>query len=416
MDVNACVLQGDRLYESKRYQEASEIYRGIVTAVPEHLVANIRLARCFAQLGDHVQAHRFFKAAFNINFGSLVALANLLNYEDIAPEDPRLANLKKGVRDQSLSKEHRALGCFLLGRIFLSAHQDKDAYAWYALGNQLEFESQADTPSQNSASVSSPIKPQDFERQFGAPQRTLSNCPALVITGLPRSGKTLVEHLLSDSDEIAPQGELALVYESLLACEERHGKDQSNPRETLPQLLTDSYRKSQADSERSLAKYVTDTSPVNFWYLGALGYAHPSAPIIICKRDTLDLGVSIYFTHFAIGQRYSYQQESLGRYMAHAEKTIRTWQLTLPNPLLVVSYEELVRDPIAMKERLFSFLGIEVKPFRRIAGKGFSNRLHISETLPGIGAIQTDLIGIGTRFETEFEAMMRAYTEAMKSH
>jgi hypothetical protein len=84
--------------------------------------------------------------------------------------------------------------------------------------------------------------------------------------------------------------------------------------------------------------HLTDTSPANLEYLGYLALLHPEVPVLFCRCNALDLGVSLYFRNFRRGQGFSYDLEATGRTIALADKLIDHWLSVLPNPVWEVAY------------------------------------------------------------------------------
>lgn len=169
----------------------------------------------------------------------------------------------------------------------------------------------------------------------GTPVNVPQKCPALLISGLPRSGKSLVEHLLASHPAIAAGQELGGLHGIVEA-------QNGTPRDRLEALFTskqdhlaECYSQALASCRNSNAHFITDTSPANLWDLGYMGNLHPKVPIILCKRNALDLGSSIYFKKFKHGHAYSYDQAALGGMLAKTEMAIKHWCWKLPNPIQV---------------------------------------------------------------------------------
>lgn len=408
-DVDLLMLKGETLAASKCYADATETYRRITRAIPDHLAAHIELARCAANLHHHDEAHKLYKRAFQIHPGSLVAINGILDYEYIAPDDPSLANLKREVQNPAMTMKHRALGCFLLGRIYLNADRNKEAFNWFQVGNRLELESTENPPDYNDIFSARHWTPQKLRERFGQSHPTASKCPALIITGLPRSGKSIVESLIGNTATVSIAGEHGILYECMYLDKTKGAVNEADEIKKLPSTLAHRYSDLLKKSGGNSSEFVTDTSPANLWYLGFLGYAHPDVPIVMCRRDWRDLGVSIFFTHFADGHAYSYDQEKLGKFLAQAERAQEAWQKSLPNPLMMVDYETLVSDPSETQRRLLDFL--KINPDQTV---NLYDQLPVVSLSPGntrvdIGEIRDDLVGINNRFANEFVPMVNAY-------
>lgn len=110
------------------------------------------------------------------------------------------------------------------------------------------------------------------------------------------------------------------------------------------------------------ARRIVDKLPGNYLRLGLLARIAPLARVVWCRRDPLDTCLSCYFQSFAEGQHFAYDLEGLGLVYRLHERLMRHWQQVLPNPILEVSYEQLVRDPQAEAQRLVAFAGLAWQP------------------------------------------------------
>lgn len=250
-------------------------------------------------------------------------------------------------------------------------------------------------------------------------------CPALVVTGLPRSGKSLVEHLLTSHPALAPGAELGGLHEAVEACS-------GEPPQRLEQLhrLSNSgeggpshhYRQALAASGKPEARLIVDTTPPNLWDLGYKAALHPQVPLILCRRDPLDQGAAIFFKRFRTGHAYSYDQTALGSMLAQAEQAMALWQRQLPNPIQTVDYEALVADPIAERDRLLRGLGLEPRAcVSENHGRQVTTRrgdrfppLHPSHSPERYRPIVADLCGFGRRYARSLAAMSAAYAQSLE--
>ncbi|MGI9472844.1 MAG: tetratricopeptide repeat-containing sulfotransferase family protein, partial [Rubripirellula sp.] len=193
-----------------------------------------------------------------------------------------------------------------------------------------------------------------------------SRVPVFII-GMPRSGTTLTEQILSSHPDVAGAGELKwidrlqrdLIAEldsvdgtsSLAARSQRQNHDQSRTAaKTLPRLaeLPQLYLERIAadylgtiDGFRQSEKHVTDKMPTNFMHLGMIARMFPNATVVQCQRNPMDVLVSNYCQNLNapfcdMDQLVAYY-ETYCRLMDH-------WKSVLPITIHVVKYERLVSD------------------------------------------------------------------------
>ncbi|MBV8403251.1 MAG: sulfotransferase [Gammaproteobacteria bacterium] len=164
------------------------------------------------------------------------------------------------------------------------------------------------------------------------------------VTGLPRSGTTLVERI------IAAHGGMTAIGESgAFAAELRHGLPQLGPR----------YMAAAAAWSSGVPGRLLDKTLPNYLHCGLIRAVLPRARIILVRRDPLDSCWALYKAHFQGKFAFSYDQAELAEYFLAFRRLAHHWRATLPaDALLEVQYEELVADPAVQSRRVSDFLGL----------------------------------------------------------
>lgn len=174
----------------------------------------------------------------------------------------------------------------------------------------------------------------------------------IFIVGLPRSGTTLLEQILSAHSDVIAAGELPDFPVALYAAAG------INPRraDALTLLAASSERLDEADPGRRYLHGVhrrfgsglriIDKLPSNFLYLGPLALALPGARVILMERHPMDSCLAMFRTMFRHGYPWSYNLEKIGRYYCAYHRLTRHWLDVLPSERIIrVSYESLVDRP-----------------------------------------------------------------------
>ena len=186
----------------------------------------------------------------------------------------------------------------------------------------------------------------------------------IFIVGLPRTGTTLVERLLSSHSQVSSIGEF---------------RDFPLLLRNLAGRLQPEVTAGMSDVEASLAvdfhelgtsylaaagqlaggsPYFVDKLPFNFLYCGYIAAALPGARIIQLTRDPLDSCYALYKTLFFGAYSYSYDLVELADYFISYHHQMRHWHQVLPNRILDVGYEQLVQDPEAEARRIVEWCGL----------------------------------------------------------
>jgi tetratricopeptide (TPR) repeat protein len=192
--------------------------------------------------------------------------------------------------------------------------------------------------------------PQSFA-PFNGPEGDLP----VFIVGMPRSGTTLVEQILSSHPAVTAAGELTFWQQHERA-------------EAGSAIVADRATRSKAAAEyisklRSLgpqALRVTDKAPFNFESLGLLHFMFPNARIVHCRRHPIDNCLSIFFTNFMKRQDYAWDRGDIAFFYRQYSRLMDAWRGVLPaDRFMEVEYETLVRDRETETRRLVSFIGLD---------------------------------------------------------
>lgn len=186
------------------------------------------------------------------------------------------------------------------------------------------------------------------------------------IVGMPNTGATLVERMLSVSPQVKSLGEFADFPLLLNQAIERYLAENSTA--TREQAITElNYTElgkaylAQISEVADGHSFVIDKLPFNFLYCGIIQKALPTAKIIHVSRDSLDTCWSIYRSLYAGRYAYAYNQAELGRYYRHYQDIMEAWHHALGEQLLNVSYEQLVANTEATQAQLSSFCGLPIE-------------------------------------------------------
>ena len=179
-----------------------------------------------------------------------------------------------------------------------------------------------------------------------------SNRPIFII-GMPRSGTSLLEQILSMHTDIYGGGEL----DHLPAFIKQYGVDSV---ESL-NAIADNYL-SRVNLLNDTTPFVTDKLPHNYENLGNIARIFPNAKIIYCTRDPIDIGWSCYRQNFHNSYSFATDLWSIGDYHRQLTDLMAHWKATLDIPIHEVSYEDLIQSPESIVRSLLKFCGVAWDP------------------------------------------------------
>jgi tetratricopeptide (TPR) repeat protein len=251
---------------------------------------------------------------------------------------------------------------FNLGRLYDKTGRYEQAFAHYRQGNAtraLDYDA-----ADNSREIDAIIEAHTAAFMASAPRAMRHSDKPVFVVGMPRSGTSLVEQILSSHRSVFGAGELPDIWQMVSGLPAVLGSPHAYPRclPALRQNQADALACQYLDHLSALApasRRVVDKMPGNFWYLGLIALLFPEAHVIHCLRDPLDTCLSCYFQDFSRSHPYSYDLAQLGRYYRDYRRLMNHWQQVLTIPVLDVHYEALIDNQEAVSRQLVEFIGLD---------------------------------------------------------
>ena len=186
----------------------------------------------------------------------------------------------------------------------------------------------------------------------------------IFIIGLPRTGTTLTDRILSSHSMVSSVGEtqfmqMVLRRESGVASDEKMTPEMI---EVAAKLDINSIGKGYMDMldyRLGDEPMFVDKLPFNLLYAGFIAKAFPKARIIHIKRNPMDSCFAMYKQVFTWAYKFSYTLEGLGQFYVAYLRLLKHWQDTLGDRLIEVEYETLVSDQENETRRLLSEVGLD---------------------------------------------------------
>ncbi len=348
------------------YARASAIYGELLREYPGH--ARVWLSyghtlKTEGRLQEGIDAYRR-SIALEPAFGEAWwSLANLKTFRFEAAE---IAAMEAKAEDPAVKDVDRLHFEFALGKACEDAGDWPTAFAHYEKANALQrarVKYDADHNTARLNHLKSVLTREFFEARAG------SGDPApdpIFIVGLPRSGSTLIEQILSSHSAVEGTMELP---EMISIARELRAESESKAVGAYTDVLAslDAARLRElgarfiADTRvfrKTGRPYFIDKMPNNFLHIGMIQLMLPNAKIIDARRHPLACCFSNYRQHFASGQRFAYDLADLGRYYRDYVDLMAHFDAVLPGRVHRVIYERMVEDTESEVRRLLDYCGL----------------------------------------------------------
>lgn len=200
----------------------------------------------------------------------------------------------------------------------------------------------------------------------GPPGNGAEKTPVFIV-GLPRTGTTLTERIVSSHSQVSSLDETMFLQMALRRVSGIQSMDNINI-EMIESAASKDISEVSATYLHALAyrmgpePFFIDKLPFNFLYLGFIAKAWPEARIVHLVRNPMDSCFSMYKQMFTWAYLFSYSLEDLGRYYIAYDRMRRHWRDVLGDRLVEVHYEDLVSDQEGQTRALLDRLDLEFEP------------------------------------------------------
>lgn len=318
------------------------------------------LATSAVTVGDMDRAEGLFDEVLRIQPGDHGALLNRSQLRTWSGDDNHIDELMSALSSRSENAPGRSHVLYALGKEFEDIGDYQEAFSYFASGanhrrRQLAYRVEADEAAidQIASTFSA-----DFLARVDI--RTAQAAPIFVL-GLPRSGTTLVEHVLAAHSRVGTCGESeALAFALMRLAAGDGGKSAMIARSVKVNFesLGEIYRHSLAGYGQR-EPFLINKTPLNFLYLGLIRLALPESRIIHLKRSPMDVCFAMFKTHFRMGYPFSYSFDDLARYYGAYDRLMAHWRKCMPDGFLDVAYEDVVDDLDGSARTMVSHCGLE---------------------------------------------------------
>ncbi|MHA1544585.1 MAG: tetratricopeptide repeat protein [Alphaproteobacteria bacterium] len=360
-----CVY-GQICHDLDQYDEALGHFEKAIQLNPDYGEANNHYGIALKSVGRLDDAKKQFERTLERNEKAFGAYSNLADLQKFTPKTKLLKKMEKLMKEAEDPDTERYMALhFALGKAYDDSGQYDKAFSHFSRGTKLK-RAKLDYKEDDTKAFFEDIKATFTKDIFGKdrPFEGLESEKPVFVLGMPRSGSTLTEQIISSHPQAFGAGEIKTLARSIGSLRSKFpnvprypamvGKMNVNHYKLIGELYLEYINSVGGDSAR-----VTDKMLSNYYFVGLLNLIFPKAKVINIVRNPVDTCLSAYTKLFKDDMPHSYDLGEMGRYYMMYEDIIAHWHKVLPKGYMMqVNYEDVVNDTEGKAKELIDFVGL----------------------------------------------------------
>ncbi|WP_299554647.1 tetratricopeptide repeat-containing sulfotransferase family protein [uncultured Tateyamaria sp.] len=392
------------------HQTAIRLTEFVAKDIGNNPLAWGKLGAMAISVGDQAQAEAAFENTLRFNPSEVKALANLNRIKTFARNSHRANVLRKITKSRKFTTADRATAFNALGRIEDEAENTKAAFFNWRKAKALSpgtYDAKAVDIHVESQIKTYPV----FDSTYASDTTGVTR--VVFVVGMPRSGTTLVESILSRHPDVGTIGETTALKDCLDQYRRHVGLSgawdwyttlSEDDAKALGQRYLDRCSKLVVSG---LPRVLVDKTPLNIFELGFAKRVLPDASFVFMSRHPLDVGLSNFSTNFFDAHPFSKSLDAIGKMTRAVFSSAEDYRMKLGDAFRWQSYEALVSSPEPQIKALLDHLDLEWSPTRLEPEKreGVVRTASVTQVR---AKINTGAIAKWQRFESEISPLVDA--------
>jgi len=362
MMVDAHSNRGLVLRRLGRQEAALEAFEWVIDHFPDNAEAHNYRGIVLTDLGRMDEAMSSYHRAIELKPDFADVYHNITMLRKIKPGDKIVATMESLYESVDATSRLRIHLGFGLGKSYNDLrHYDKASY-FYREANRIKRK----TIHYNTKDYIEQVgylrdlfTPDLFARFAGS---GVADESPIFIVGMPRSGSTLLEQILTSHPGIEGAGEIPFIGQLAIQQGVSTGKKNLAWLKDASSGTLESIGKEYLKQLRIFggenSRFITNKTLANFWYIGFIHLILPKARIIHIKRDARDNCLSIFTSYFTDDIPYAYDLTELGRHFCLYTSLMDHWKNVIPGHICEISYEDLAEDTEGEVRRLLDYCNL----------------------------------------------------------
>lgn len=354
--------KGNALKDLGKLNEAKDCYKQSINVNPKYLEAYINLGKTFLDFNRIEDAASTFRRALKIDPKNTQLhryLSQVTKYESV---NEHIKEMEKILTNSNLTKNQEMHILFALGKAYEDINLDDKAFLFWEKGNFIKKQ-EINYSIDYQKKIFETIK-KNFKMHLFKKIKYLENIneKLIFIVGMPRSGTTLVQQIISAHPKVLAIGESNLLSNEI---EKTFFTENASLKKNFEDCDNFLFIKLGKDYIKNINQFSPNNRYVlvkdlrNFFWLGFIKIIFPNAKIIHTIRNPLDNCLSLFKNYFVGGVDFSYDLKDLGKYYNLYNEVMSFWNKILPNYYLNIYYEDLINNPKEQIKKILKHSNLE---------------------------------------------------------
>ena len=348
---------GNLLVHLNRYEEGIECYNKAIKNNEKFIASYYNIAIAYKNIGKFPESKKYLLKAIDIKNDFFTAHRNLSEITKYEKGNKHLDMMVKMYEEKSIDKDKKTEIAFALGKAFNDIKDFNKAFYYFQEGNNNR-KKEVYFSKENEIKEFNFIKKTFSEKFLKNIDIKNKDDSAIFIVGMPRSGTTLVEQIISSHPKVYGGDEINLLPE-LIGKKFKNISDVTISNKEILTEISDDYisflKKISNNSEK-----ITDKLPINFKWIGFIKSILPKAKIIHCKRNSKDVCLSIYRNYFTNKKlNFAYNIDDIIFFYNLYSDLMQYWNKLVPDFIIDVVYEDLIANPVNEIKNLIQSINLE---------------------------------------------------------
>lgn len=359
--INSYVNLGNIKRDANMFDEAIKLYEKANLIKPNEPIILYLLSLANQGLGNFKLAIEYGNKALKLN-PKLTQIDHLISQSSkYETKNAHYKNMLDKLNNLDLNDNEKINIFFALSKVEEDLNDIKNSYEHLKKGNDLKKKILHYNIKEDVELLDKII---EIFRNVDFPEKSLDDDTQLIfILGLPRSGISLVEQIITSHSKVYGGGELPIlpniIKNNIILDGKIHNSKAINIIRNKSQL-----EKMSKEYFEYLAyfnfkeKFVTDKAPLNFRWIGFIKLIFPNAKIIHCQREPKNNCLSLYKNFFEGGLNFTYNEQDIVEYYKNYIKLMKFWNSKINHNILNINYEDLINNNEAKIHEIINYCGL----------------------------------------------------------